>query len=60
MPGSIITVPKGDTFGNNVHAKKRVAASQLYRQDDINSDIGTYPEQKSRNYSTPYGTSGNM
>lgn len=27
---------------------------------DTNLDIGTYPNQKTRNYSTPYGTNGNM
>ena len=62
MPGSHITEPKGNTFGNNVHAKRPVSAVQIYGSgsDDINNDIGTYAGQKSRNYETPYGTSGNL
>jgi hypothetical protein len=28
--------------------------------DDWNNDVGTYATQKTRNYATPYRTSGNL
>jgi len=53
MPGSHITIPRDEfkIMRNSALAQAR---------DDWNNDIGTYEHQKTRNYATPYGTSGNF
>jgi len=56
MPGSHITIPR-DEFKI---MRNSALAQNPNGNGDTNLDVGTYSTQKSRNYSTPYGTAGNM
>lgn len=51
MAGSHITIPRDE---------HHIMRNSALAQDDWNNDIGTYEHQKTRNYATPYGTSGNF
>jgi hypothetical protein len=49
-----------DGFVNQYKRRGAVAQIRSTGNDDWNSDIGTYASQKTRNYATPYTTSGNL
>ena len=62
MPGSHITVPRDEgPMRNSLNVKNHMTKTALTQsRDDWNNDVGTYEHQKTRNYATPYGTSGNF
>jgi len=55
--------PHDDIVDNNGFVnqwKRHGDIAQLRSTDDWNNDIGTYANQKTRNYATPYRTSSNL
>jgi hypothetical protein len=55
--------PEDEIVDNNGFVnqwKRKGDIAQVSSTDDWNNDIGTYATQKTRNYATPYRTSGNL